>query len=145
MINRLKENIVEAGKFGRTPEKRVENYEQLDPENGVSRATGTEANRKIRDYAVARMKEVGLEVKIDKIGNIFGRKEGLKSGAGSVMCGSHLDSVHAGINEERFFNYFANKTKGYAIKVKSTQVYEDPLPLSNFMILFPPQSYMYLH
>ncbi len=96
MINRLKEDIVETGKFGRTPEKRVENYEQLDPENGVSRATGTGANRKIRDYAVARMKEAGLEVKIDKIGNIFGRKEGLKSGAGSVMCGSHLDSVHNG-------------------------------------------------
>ena len=96
MINRLKEDIVEAGKFGRTPEKRVDNYEQLDPENGVSRATGTGANRKIRDYAVARMKEAGLEVKIDKIGNIFGRKEGLKPGAGSVMCGSHLDSVHNG-------------------------------------------------
>ena len=51
---------------------------------------------------------------------------------------------HAGINEERFFNYFTNKTKGYAIKVKSTRVYEDPLPLSNFMISSPPQSYMYL-
>ena len=51
---------------------------------------------------------------------------------------------HAGISEKRFFNYFTNKTKGYAIKVKATRVYEDPLQLSNFMISSPPQSYMYL-
>lgn len=51
---------------------------------------------------------------------------------------------HAGISEKRFFNYFTNKSKGYAIKVKATRVYDDPLPLSSFMISSPPQSYMYL-
>jgi len=51
---------------------------------------------------------------------------------------------HAGISEKRFFNYFMNKSKGYAIKVKATRVYDDPLSLSSFMISSPPQSYMYL-
>jgi len=51
---------------------------------------------------------------------------------------------HAGISEKRFFNYFTNKSKGYAIKVKATRVYDDPLPLSSFVISSPPQSYMYL-
>jgi len=51
---------------------------------------------------------------------------------------------HAGISEKRFFDYFTNKSKGYAIKVKATRVYDDPLPLSSFMISSPPQSYMYL-
>jgi len=51
---------------------------------------------------------------------------------------------HAGISEKGFFNYFTNKAKGYAIKVKATRVYDDPLPLSSFMISSPPQSYMYL-
>jgi predicted transcriptional regulator len=51
---------------------------------------------------------------------------------------------HAGISEKRFFNYFINKSKGYAIKVKATRVYNDPLSLSSFMISSPPQSYMYL-
>ena len=51
---------------------------------------------------------------------------------------------HAGISEKRFFDYFTNKSKGYAIKVKVTRVYDDPLPLSSFMISSPPQSYMYL-
>ena len=51
---------------------------------------------------------------------------------------------HAGISEKRFFNYFTNKSKGFAIKIKATRVYDDPLPLSSFMISSPPQSYMYL-
>jgi len=51
---------------------------------------------------------------------------------------------HAGISKKRFFNYFTNKSKGYAIKVKATRVYDNPLPLSSFMISSPPQSYMYL-
>jgi N-carbamoyl-L-amino-acid hydrolase len=95
-INRLKENLIVTGKFGRASPKRVEKYDQLDPQNGITRPVGTEANKKIRDYAVGRMKEVGLKVNIDNIGNIFGRKEGTKTGGGSVMCGSHLDSVANG-------------------------------------------------
>jgi N-carbamoyl-L-amino-acid hydrolase len=93
MVNRLKEDLIQTGKIGRTPPKRVERYDQLDPEKGLIRPTGTEANKKIRDYAVARMKEVELKVRIDKIGNIFARKEGSKTNKGIVMSGSHLDSV----------------------------------------------------
>ena len=96
MANRLKEDLVEAGKIGREPERRVEQYDHLEPERGVNRLACTEANRKLRDYAVMRMKEAGLEVKIDKIGNIFARKEGIKTSTGSIMCGSHLDSVPNG-------------------------------------------------
>jgi len=51
---------------------------------------------------------------------------------------------HAGISKRGFFNYFTNKSKGYAITVKATRLYNDPLPLSNFTISSPPQSYMYL-
>ena len=39
------------------------------------------------------MREAGLEVKIDKAGNIFGKKPGSKTAKGAVMSGSHLDSV----------------------------------------------------
>lgn len=85
--------MIETGSFGRTPPESIERYEQLDPEHGVTRPTGTEGNKKIRDYAVARMKEAGLEVKVDRLGNIFGRKEGSKTDKGTIMSGSHLDSV----------------------------------------------------
>lgn len=51
---------------------------------------------------------------------------------------------HAGITEKRFLEYFRDKTKGYAIKIKSTKMYNDPLPLDSFMISTPPQSFIYL-
>ncbi|MCL0069879.1 hypothetical protein M1O19_00185 [Dehalococcoidia bacterium] len=58
---------------------------------------------------------------------------------------------HAGIAKKRFFDYFRNKTKGYAIRVISTRMYDLPLPLNNFMpvcrpgrVSSPPQSFMYL-
>ena len=96
MIARLKENIVEAGKFGRTTPRRVESYGQLDPQNGVTRPTGSEGNKQIRDYTVDQMKKAGLAVTIDSLGNIYGRKEGSKTNKGTVMTGSHLDSVKNG-------------------------------------------------
>ena len=50
----------------------------------------------------------------------------------------------AGISRKRFFSYFTNKPKGYAIKVKKTRLYDEPLPLSRFTTSSPPQSYVYL-
>ena len=92
-MNRLKEDLIEAGKFGRETQRRVECYAELDPEKGVTRPEGTPANRQIRDFAVERMKTAGLSVEIDQFGNIFGRIPGMQADSGSVMCGSHLDSV----------------------------------------------------
>ena len=51
---------------------------------------------------------------------------------------------HAGITEKRFLEYFRDKAKGYAIKIKSTKMYNDPLPLDNLMISTPTQSFVYL-
>ncbi|MCK4821218.1 M20/M25/M40 family metallo-hydrolase, partial [bacterium] len=93
MVDSLREDLIEAGQYGRDPQRRVESYDQLDPNKGVVRPTGTEANKKVRDYAVKRMKELGLEVKVDRMGNIFAKKEGSSTNKGVVMCGSHLDSV----------------------------------------------------
>jgi predicted transcriptional regulator len=51
---------------------------------------------------------------------------------------------YAGISEKIFFEYFTHKSKGYAIKVKSTTIYDEPLALNSFMVSSPPQSFMYL-
>ena len=50
----------------------------------------------------------------------------------------------AGITKKRFVEYFENKTKGYAIMVKRARMYDAPIPLSKFMVSWPPQSFMYL-
>lgn len=92
-LKRIKEDLIELGKYGRDKPRRIETYENLDPEKGITRPTGTEANKKARDYVVSEMKEASLEVKIDKVGNIFGIKKGTKPDKKSIMVGSHIDSV----------------------------------------------------
>ncbi len=51
---------------------------------------------------------------------------------------------YAGIARKEFFRYFSDATKGYAIRVKNSRMYEKPLPLRDLMISAPPQSFMYL-
>lgn len=55
----------------------------------------TDEDRAGRDLVVARMRELGLEVRIDPIGNIFGRRAGREDIA-PVMTGSHIDTVRTG-------------------------------------------------
>ena len=51
---------------------------------------------------------------------------------------------HAGLSKKRFFEYFANASAGYAIKVRSCALYDNPLALTSLMITSPPQSFRYL-
>jgi len=51
---------------------------------------------------------------------------------------------HAGVSKKGFFKYFSNKDKGYAIKVKTSKLYDVPLSLDGLMVASPPQSFMYL-
>jgi len=55
----------------------------------------TDADREARDLVVSWMQELGLEVRIDRIGNILGIRAGSQPGA-PVMTGSHLDTVATG-------------------------------------------------
>jgi N-carbamoyl-L-amino-acid hydrolase len=91
-LERLKKEMVDMGEFGRDPPRRVECRADLDPEKGVTRPCGTDANKKALDYVVARMEEAGLNVKVDKVGNIYGRLDG-KIDKGAIWAGSHVDSV----------------------------------------------------
>jgi predicted transcriptional regulator len=50
----------------------------------------------------------------------------------------------AGITKERFLDYFKDKTKGYAIKVKAARTYDTPIPLNRLIVGCPPQSFIYL-
>lgn len=51
---------------------------------------------------------------------------------------------HSGISEKFFFEYFVNKDKGYAIKVKKTKRYEEALSIKDDFNATPPQSFIYL-
>lgn len=52
---------------------------------------------------------------------------------------------YSGITEKFFFEYFGNKDKGFAIKVKKTKRYKEALCIKKDFHASPPQSFMYLH
>jgi predicted transcriptional regulator len=57
----------------------------------------------------------------------------------------HKTKLHSGISEDYFFEYFAEKKHGYAIKIKSTKLYRTPKCIRQEYNLFPPQSFLYLN
>ena len=61
-------------------------------EGGLDRLTLTDADRDVRDWFEDAMLDAGLDVRVDEMGNMFGRRPGTDPHAGTVLIGSHLDS-----------------------------------------------------
>ncbi|HXP96263.1 MAG TPA: Zn-dependent hydrolase, partial [Telmatospirillum sp.] len=62
---------------------------------GVARLALSDADRQGRDLVVGWMKDLGLAVSIDGIGNVVGVRAGQEDGP-LVMAGSHIDTVATG-------------------------------------------------
>ena len=80
-LERFKNDMQALAKIGRVPE------------GGVSRFALTPADIEGRRLTMGIMESIGLEVRVDAIGNIRARREGRDPGAPIVMMGSHIDSV----------------------------------------------------
>ena len=65
------------------------------PGGGVNRLALTDADRDARDWTVARMRELGMRIDVDPIGNIIATYPGLEDLL-PVMTGSHIDTVRTG-------------------------------------------------
>lgn len=61
--------------------------------NGVNRLALTAADGEGRRQVVSWMRELGLAVSVDQIGNVFARREGRENALPPVVIGSHIDSV----------------------------------------------------
>ena len=66
------------------------------PAGGVQRLTLSDEDKKARDLFVKWLKELDLEITIDEMGNIFGRRPGKNDDLAPVMSGSHIDSQPKG-------------------------------------------------
>jgi N-carbamoyl-L-amino-acid hydrolase len=66
------------------------------PGGGVNRLALTDADREARDLLVKWLDETGLQVDVDAMGNIFGRRPGSGPEDVPVLAGSHLDSQPRG-------------------------------------------------
>ncbi|UCZ52033.1 Zn-dependent hydrolase [Bacillus shivajii] len=80
---RLKETIEKFADYGRTSN------------NGVTRLSLSEQDLKVREYFTECCKELGMEVKLDDMGNMYATLEGEEDGD-PIVIGSHLDTVKKG-------------------------------------------------
>ena len=65
-------------------------------ERGNARLALTDADRDGRDLVVGWMRDLGLQISIDAIGNVVGVMAGADPSAAPVMVGSHIDTVRTG-------------------------------------------------
>jgi N-carbamoyl-L-amino-acid hydrolase len=71
-------------------------FEGADGARGCARLALTDADKLGRDLVVAWMVDLGLDVRIDAIGNVFGIRAGRRDDLAPVMTGSHIDTVRTG-------------------------------------------------
>ncbi len=84
---RLRESLEALFAFGR------------NPEGGVSRVAWTEPDIQARRFVIDKlMSGIGLDIRIDAAGSIYGRREGTDKNLPVILFGSHIDSVPKGGN-----------------------------------------------
>jgi len=81
---RLQGALEEMAKIGATPG------------GGVQRLTLSDEDKQARDLFVRWLEELVLEITIDEMGNIFGKRPGKSNDLAPVMSGSHIDSQPKG-------------------------------------------------
>jgi N-carbamoyl-L-amino-acid hydrolase len=65
-------------------------------ERGSARLALTDADRQGRDLVVGWMRDLGLQISIDVVGNVFATLPGAHADLAPVMTGSHIDTVVTG-------------------------------------------------
>ena len=75
----------------------LDRYAQIGKKGriGVERIALSQEDKQARDLLKSQMTEAGLEVHVDRLGNMIGIRKG-KTDTKPVAFGSHLDTVYAG-------------------------------------------------
>ncbi len=81
---RLWDTLMEVAKIGATEK------------GGCCRLALTDLDKEARDLYVKWCKEAGCSIRIDKMGNIFARRDGTDNSLAPVMTGSHIDTQPTG-------------------------------------------------
>ncbi|WP_299580242.1 Zn-dependent hydrolase [uncultured Microbulbifer sp.] len=81
---RLWRSLMEMAEIGATPA------------GGCNRQALTDEDRKGRDLFVRWCREIGCEIRVDRMGNIFARRAGTDNNLPAIITGSHLDTQPTG-------------------------------------------------
>jgi N-carbamoyl-L-amino-acid hydrolase len=77
------------------------------PEGGSRRLALTDEDRAGRELFAGWAREIGLELRADRAGNLFARRAGREPGRPAVMTGSHLDTQPNGGRFDGVFGVLA--------------------------------------
>src|SRR5688572_3263390 len=66
------------------------------PNGGLRRLTLTDEDKEVRDLLAKWARESGFGLRVDRLGNMFVRREGQQAELPPVLIGSHLDTQAAG-------------------------------------------------
>lgn len=82
--SRLYESLMELARIGATEK------------GGSCRLALTELDGQGRDLVTQWMREAGMSIHIDQVGNVFARRSGLDDSLPAIMTGSHIDTQPTG-------------------------------------------------
>jgi hydantoinase/carbamoylase family amidase len=82
-ISRVMETLNRINEFG-------------ESEQGLLRLAYTEEEQKAKQYFIQKCKDINMMVRIDPVGNIIARRQGVDPSLPAVAIGSHLDTVYNG-------------------------------------------------
>lgn len=83
-LDRLRENLLKVGEIGRVEGE------------GITRLAFSKEYYEASKVLLELMRSSRLEAKIDELGNVVGKRQGLDKNLPSIMIGSHLDTVKNG-------------------------------------------------
>ncbi|MFC7393163.1 Zn-dependent hydrolase [Scopulibacillus cellulosilyticus] len=83
-LDRLNSDLEKYARFGK------------DPKGGITRPSFSQPDLGVRKLFIKELRHLGLETTIDGAGNIWGRLKGNGKKSGSIVIGSHLDTVPNG-------------------------------------------------
>ncbi|SHF61889.1 N-carbamoyl-L-amino-acid hydrolase [Microbulbifer donghaiensis] len=81
---RLWDSLMEMARIGATPA------------GGCNRQALTDEDKQGRDLFLRWCRDIGCEIRIDRMGNMFARRAGIDSAVPPVITGSHLDTQPTG-------------------------------------------------
>jgi N-carbamoyl-L-amino-acid hydrolase len=113
---RLWQSLMDLAKIGATPK------------GGNCRLALTALDGQGRDLVVGWMKAAGLAIRVDQLGNIFGRRAGRNPALAPVMTGSHIDTQPTGGKFDGCYGVLAGLEVMRTLQARGLQT-EAPLEL----------------
>jgi len=83
-LNRIKKDIEAIKEFNSTKDK------------GCTRFSYSIEDKNAKDYLIAQLEELGINAKVDGVGNLRGTLKGEDEALPVIVLGSHLDTVKYG-------------------------------------------------